>query len=175
MQLQPKHLRWKIDNVEFDGFIAHEVQAVAPYAVTGDKDAVTTDGGIDPQQLSTGKLIALLVAAVQEFVGQGRRLGGGDVTDVFADIESADVWDADPTIDALQVAQRLHTLRVQVDLLAGRLAPWHELRRCRAGSAHRVAHIIVDRIHEREPDNPALLARRVHEERTIQSWNDLTR
>jgi len=65
MELQPKHLRWKVDQVEFDGFIAHEVDAVVPYAVTGEKDAVD-DGNIVPQQLDAGQLIPLLTAALQE-------------------------------------------------------------------------------------------------------------
>ena len=33
MALQPKHLSWKDSGTEFDGFIAHEVDAVVPYAV----------------------------------------------------------------------------------------------------------------------------------------------
>ena len=40
LPLQPKHLRWKVDGQEFDGFIAHEVAEVVPEAVSGDKDAV---------------------------------------------------------------------------------------------------------------------------------------
>jgi hypothetical protein len=77
LELQPKHLRWKADQTEFDGFIAHEVQAVVPYAVTGAKDAVRADGDIDPQQLDTGKLIALLVGAVQTLSARIDVLEGG--------------------------------------------------------------------------------------------------
>lgn len=66
MALQPKHLRWKIDGVEFDGFIAHEVQEVVPFAVIGDKDAVNTDGSDNIQLLSESKLVAVLTAALQE-------------------------------------------------------------------------------------------------------------
>ena len=50
MQLQPKHLRMKAEGVEFDGFLAHEVQAVVPEAVTGEKDAMAGDD-IAPQLL----------------------------------------------------------------------------------------------------------------------------
>ena len=80
-QLQPRHLAWKSDGTEFDGFIADEVQAVAPYAVTGQPDAVLpvddpNPGGIDPQQLDTGKLIALLVGAVQELSAKVAALEG---------------------------------------------------------------------------------------------------
>lgn len=75
-QLRPRHLRWKEDQTEFDGFLAHEVQTVVPNAVAGEKDAVLPDdhdtdpGGIDPQQLDTGKLIPLLTAAVQELTAK---------------------------------------------------------------------------------------------------------
>jgi hypothetical protein len=47
-------------NVKVDGFIAHEVQAVVPQAVTGEKD------GEEMQGLDHGKLVPVLVAAVQE-------------------------------------------------------------------------------------------------------------
>ncbi len=71
MALQPKRLRWKPDATEFDGFIAHEVEAAAPYAVSGAKDAVLPPddphdpGGIDPQQLDRAALVPLLTAALQ--------------------------------------------------------------------------------------------------------------
>jgi hypothetical protein len=47
-------------NVKVDGFIAHEVQAVVPIAVTGEKD------GEEMQGLDHSKLVPVLVAAVQE-------------------------------------------------------------------------------------------------------------
>jgi hypothetical protein len=46
--------------VKVDGFIAHEVQAVVPQAVTGEKD------GKDMQGMDHSKLVPVLVAAVQE-------------------------------------------------------------------------------------------------------------
>ena len=75
--------------MKLDGFLAHEVQAVIPYAVSGEKDAVKTvkDGDLndegtkedaeriaalptkevpDLQQLDKSKLITLLTASVQE-------------------------------------------------------------------------------------------------------------
>ena len=70
--LRPWHVRWKAGGMEKDSFLAHEVAEVAPYAVTGEKDAVLSDddehdpGGIDPQQLDASKLIPLLTAAIQE-------------------------------------------------------------------------------------------------------------
>ena len=97
------------------------------------------------------------------------------MTDVFGDIEPADLWDDDPTVDPLQVAIRLHELRIMVDILAGHddLAPWHDLTEALRDRLEMSAVIIVDLIAEREPDDPAVLARRVHEERSLQAWDDL--
>ena len=88
-QLRPVNFNFIGKSVKLDGFLAHEVQAVVPYAVTGDKDAVktvkdgdTSDEGTKEdaeriaalptkevaalQQLDKDKLIALLTASVQE-------------------------------------------------------------------------------------------------------------
>jgi hypothetical protein len=51
---------------EVDGFIAHELQEVAPYAVTGEKDAIHEDGSIYSQQIDPSKLVARLTASLQE-------------------------------------------------------------------------------------------------------------
>jgi Chaperone of endosialidase len=64
--LAPKHLRWKDTGVEFDGFLAQEVQAVIPSAVTGAPDAVDDDGAVIPQQLALMKMIPYLVGAIQQ-------------------------------------------------------------------------------------------------------------
>jgi hypothetical protein len=53
-----------------DGFIAHEVQAVVPEAITGEKDAVNEDGSIKPQGIDQSKLVPLLTAALQEAIGR---------------------------------------------------------------------------------------------------------
>jgi hypothetical protein len=45
--------------------IAHEAQAVAPYAVTGTKDAVDADGNPIYQQIDTSSLVPLLLAELQ--------------------------------------------------------------------------------------------------------------
>jgi hypothetical protein len=45
--------------------IAHEAQAVTPYAVTGEKDAVKKDGTPDYQQMDVSSLVPLLVAEIQ--------------------------------------------------------------------------------------------------------------
>lgn len=45
--------------------IAHEAQEVAPYAVTGEKDAVNEDGTPKFQQMDTSSLVPLLIAEIQ--------------------------------------------------------------------------------------------------------------
>ena len=66
-QFKPYNFNFK-DNPDLlmDGFLAHEVDEILPYAVVGDKDAVNEDGTIDPQSMDSSHLIPLLVKAVQE-------------------------------------------------------------------------------------------------------------
>lgn len=49
-----------------DGFMAHEVQAVVPEAITGEKDAVDEDGNPVLQSIDQSKIVPLLTAALQE-------------------------------------------------------------------------------------------------------------
>jgi hypothetical protein len=67
-QLTPKTFTWKnnpsLGSVE--GFIAHELQAVVPGAVTGEKDAVDEKGNPKYQGIDTSMLVPLLTAALQE-------------------------------------------------------------------------------------------------------------
>jgi len=53
-----------------DGFIAHEVQAVVPEAITGQKDAVDADGNPVYQGIDQSKLVPLLTAALQEALAE---------------------------------------------------------------------------------------------------------
>ena len=64
--LKPCTYTWKSDGTSGQGFIAHELQAVVPDAVTGEKDAVNEDGSIKPQGIDTSFLVATLTAAIQE-------------------------------------------------------------------------------------------------------------
>ena len=65
--LNPVQWTWKdCDGAAGEGFIAHEVQAVAPLAVTGEKDAVDSEGNIKPQGMDSSYLVALLTKAIQE-------------------------------------------------------------------------------------------------------------
>jgi hypothetical protein len=64
--LRPVTYKWRIDGSDGEGFIAHELQSVVPFAVTGEKDAVNKDGSIKAQGVDAAKVVAHLVAAIQE-------------------------------------------------------------------------------------------------------------
>ena len=64
--LNPVTYKWNADNSESQGFIAHELQAVVPDCVTGEKDAVDADGNPVYQGIDTSFLVATLTAAIQE-------------------------------------------------------------------------------------------------------------
>tara|TARA_R110000822_G_scaffold150255_2_gene289359 strand:- start:2425 stop:3918 length:1494 start_codon:yes stop_codon:yes gene_type:complete len=62
--LKPSTFNW-IETGEFThGFIAHEVQEVLPFAVSGEKDAEETQG------LDKGGIVPLLTAAIQELTAR---------------------------------------------------------------------------------------------------------
>lgn len=65
-QLKPVTYTWKVDGSAGQGFIAHELQAVVPECVTGEKDAVDNEGNPQYQGIDTSFLVATLVAAIQE-------------------------------------------------------------------------------------------------------------
>ena len=72
MQLQPVEFNRKAvgifggsSDIE-EGFLAHELQAIIPSAVYGEKDAVTEDGSIQPQSLNWSPVVSVLVKAIQE-------------------------------------------------------------------------------------------------------------
>jgi hypothetical protein len=78
-QLKPVTYNWKADGSSGQGFIAHELQAVVPDCVTGDKDATelvdikNEDGNVIGQEtkpvyqgIDTSFLVATLTAAIQE-------------------------------------------------------------------------------------------------------------
>jgi hypothetical protein len=66
-QLNPVTWNWKhAPEISGQGFIAHELQAVVPDAVTGEKDAVDKDGNPKYQGIDTSFLVATLTAALQE-------------------------------------------------------------------------------------------------------------
>jgi hypothetical protein len=52
--------KWKSEDFRMDGVLAHELQEVVPYAVTGEKD------GEQMQSVDYSKLVPILVQAIQE-------------------------------------------------------------------------------------------------------------
>jgi hypothetical protein len=70
-KLKPSRFNFIADpDTTFDGFIAHEAQAVVPECVTGEKDAVDDDGNPKHQGIDQSKLVPLLTAALQEAIGE---------------------------------------------------------------------------------------------------------
>ena len=82
-QVKPCSFKFKADteNLTVHGFIAHELQAVLPEAVTGEKDEVVTQAKIDKgeyeqktlgneihQGVDAGKLIPIITKALQEAI-----------------------------------------------------------------------------------------------------------
>jgi hypothetical protein len=65
-QLKPCTYKWKVNNLDGQGFIAHELAEVVPQAVTGEKDAVDDEGNPQYQGIDTSFLVATLTAAIQE-------------------------------------------------------------------------------------------------------------
>lgn len=71
LKMRPRTFKMVMDDSLQDGFIAHELQEVAPLAVSGEKDAVMPEGhGSGPrmklQGVDSSKLVARMVCAMQE-------------------------------------------------------------------------------------------------------------
>ena len=60
-----------------DGFLAHEVQAVVPESVHGEKDAVDENGEVKLQGIDQSKLVPVLVAAIKEITARLEALESG--------------------------------------------------------------------------------------------------
>ena len=65
-QLNPVTYTWKRNGFAGQGFIAHELQAVIPDSVIGEKDAVDDEGNPEFQQVDYSKLVATLTSAIKE-------------------------------------------------------------------------------------------------------------
>ena len=64
--LKPVTYTWKADGSAGQGFIAHELQAIIPDAVTGEKDAIDKNGNPEYQSIDPRNIVATLTAAIQE-------------------------------------------------------------------------------------------------------------
>ena len=70
LSLKPYMGTMKGATIERPMFIAHETQEIAPYAVTGEKDAVDNEGNPTYQQMDHSALVPLLTAALQEALAE---------------------------------------------------------------------------------------------------------
>ena len=66
MQMNPVSYTWKHNGMASEGFLAHEIQAISPDAVSGEKDAVDQNGNPQYQQVDPRQLVCILTAAIQE-------------------------------------------------------------------------------------------------------------
>jgi hypothetical protein len=57
---------WKANSSRMYGVMAHELQEILPYAVSGSKDAIDENGIPITQGVDYGKLTPILVKAIQE-------------------------------------------------------------------------------------------------------------
>lgn len=65
MKVKDAKLKWA-EGEAYPMFIAHELQEIAPWAVSGEKDAIDEDGNPQYQTVSYESLVATLTAAIQE-------------------------------------------------------------------------------------------------------------
>jgi hypothetical protein len=64
--LKPCTFKWNANGSDGQGFIAHELKAIVPDAVVGEKDDVDAEGKPIYQGIDTSFLVATLTAAIQE-------------------------------------------------------------------------------------------------------------
>jgi hypothetical protein len=60
------NFKWKETEQRQDGIIAHELQEILPYAVTGQKDGKNQEGCNILQGVDYSKIVPVLVKAIQE-------------------------------------------------------------------------------------------------------------
>lgn len=65
-KLNPVTYKWKADNSNGQGFIAHELQREVPDCVIGEKDETDSNGNPKYQSIDTSFLIATITSAIQE-------------------------------------------------------------------------------------------------------------
>jgi hypothetical protein len=72
--LKPSIYKWKSDGSSGEGFVAHELAEVVPFAVTGEKDALNEDGSVKVQSVDMSRVVPILVAAIQELTARVQTL-----------------------------------------------------------------------------------------------------
>ena len=58
--------KWKDNEYRMDGVLAHELQEIIPFAVSGEKDDMNKDDSIKAQSVDYSKIVPALVKAIQE-------------------------------------------------------------------------------------------------------------
>ena len=58
--------KWKDNNSRMDGVIAHELQEIIPFAVSGEKNELDKEGNIKAQGVDYSKIVPALIKAIQE-------------------------------------------------------------------------------------------------------------
>lgn len=76
MQMNPVSYTWKHNGMASEGFLAHEIQAISPDAVSGEKDAVDQNGNPQYQQVDPRHLVCILTAAIKELKAEVDALKG---------------------------------------------------------------------------------------------------
>ena len=76
-QLKPSRFNFIADaDTTVDGFLAHEVQAIVPEAISGTKDAVDADGNAVMQGIDQSKIVPLLTKTILELEARITALEG---------------------------------------------------------------------------------------------------
>jgi hypothetical protein len=66
--------KWKTEDSRMYGLLAHELQEVIPYTVSGNKDEIKENGKIKVQVVDYSKLIPVLVKSIQELKSENDTL-----------------------------------------------------------------------------------------------------
>lgn len=74
MQIKPVSYQHTLNQAHEDGFIAHELAEILPYAVNGEKDAIAEDGSPRYQSVDYGRLTPVIVKAMIELKAENDAL-----------------------------------------------------------------------------------------------------
>ena len=74
LSIKTYDFKWIDSKLRQDGVLAHELQEILPYAVSGTKDQLREDGTIYPQGVDYGKIVPVLIKAIQELSAQIKEL-----------------------------------------------------------------------------------------------------
>lgn len=75
--MNPVNFNFIGESMTVDGFLAHEIQAIVPEAIVGEKDAVDDNGNPIYQGIDQSKLVPVLVAAIKELTARIEALEAG--------------------------------------------------------------------------------------------------